>query len=170
MSGADHSLYLKGGRTGLLLIHGLSGTPIQLHFVAARLASAGHTVYCPQLAGHCGSYEDLRATGWRDWYASVEKAHERLLQDCDTIIVGGFSMGAVLALHLAAEHPTGVHGVALFAPTLWLDGWGVPWYSRLFGLVTQKWCADLFVFAERDPYGIKDPRVRALVMAAIEAR
>lgn len=169
MSVADRSLYFKGGRTGLLLIHGLGGTPIELRFVAVRLAKAGHTVYCPQLAGHCGSYEDLRGTGWRDWYASVGKAHERLSQECDTIIVGGLSMGAVLALHLAAERPTHVHGLALFAPTLWLDGWGIPWRQRLFALVTQKWCADLFPFAERDPYGIKDVRVRALVIAAIQS-
>jgi carboxylesterase len=169
MKVADHSLYLKGGRTGLLLVHGLGGAPIQLRFVAVRLANAGHTVCCPQLAGHCGSYEDLRLTGWRDWYASVEKAHERLLQECDTIIVGGLSMGAVLAVHLAAEHPSDVHGMALFAPTLWLDGWGVPWRSRLFVLITQKWCADLFEFSEREPYGIKDVRVRALVMAAIQS-
>ena len=167
MNAADHSLYFPGGRTGLLLIHGLGGTPLELRFVAMRLARAGHTVYCPQLAGHCGGYEDLRATGWRDWHGSVQKAHARLQQECATIIVGGLSMGAVLALHLAAEHPADVHGLALFAPTLWLDGWGMPWYSGLFGLVTQKWCADLFVFAERDPFGIKDARVRALVADAI---
>jgi carboxylesterase len=59
--------------------------------------------------------------------------------------------------------------MALFAPTLKLDGWGVPWYNRLFALVTQKWFADLIPFTERDPYGIKDPRVRALVTAAIQS-
>jgi carboxylesterase len=85
------------------------------------------------------------------------------------VIVGGLSMGAVLALHLAAERPEEVHGAALFAPTLKLDGWGVPWYSVLFNLVRHRRTADLVTFSERQPYGIKDPRVRALVMAAIES-
>ena len=78
-------------------------------------------------------------------------------------------MGAVLALMLAARRKADVQGCALYAPTLRLDGWGVPWYARLFGLVQQKWVANRFDFAEREPYGIKDPRVRALVSAAIES-
>lgn len=152
------------------MIHGLGGSPIQFHLVARRLANAGHTVLCPQTAGHCGSYEDLRRTDWHDWSESVDEALQCLKKECDTIIVGGLSMGGVLALHLAAKHPAVVKGLVLFAPALWLDGWGIPSYIRLFRLVTQKWCADLFRFAERDPYGIKDERMRAQVIAAIEKR
>ncbi len=165
----DRSLELGRGSTGILLIHGLGGTPVELRVVAIGLARHGFTVHCPQLAGHCGSYQELRATGWRDWYRSVEAAHERLLGSCDRVIVGGLSMGAILALHLAAQRPSEVAGMALFAPTLKLDGWGIPWYNRLFALVTQKWFADLCPFTERAPYGIKDPRVRALVAAAIHS-
>lgn len=165
----DRSFAMDAGRTGFLLIHGLGGTPIEHRFIAVGLARHGYTVHCPQLAGHCGSYEDLRATGWKDWYASIEAAHERLCRSCDVVIVGGLSMGALLALHLAAKRPDKVHGTVLFAPTLWLDGWGVPWYAALFKLVHQKWFADLLQFSERRPYGIKDPRVRALVEVAIHS-
>ena len=38
------------------------------------------------------------------------------------------AMGAVLALHLAAQRQDQVHGLALYAPTLWYDGWAMPWY------------------------------------------
>ena len=78
-------------------------------------------------------------------------------------------MGAVLAVHHAARYPREVSALALYAPTLWLDGWGIPWYGRAVQLVTQKWCADLFRFAERDPWGIKDLRMRALVEQAIKS-
>ena len=163
----DRSLRFAGGRVGFLLIHGLGGTPMEMRYVAQGLARAGHTVHVPQLAGHCGSEEDLRATGWRDWYASVEEEHHRLRQHCDRIVVGGLSMGAILALHHAARYPHEVFALALYAPTLWLDGWGIPWYGALFNLVKHKWCADLFTFAERDPWGIKDRRLRELVKTAI---
>ena len=169
MSIIDRSLRLSGGRTGILLIHGLGGTPIEMRFIAVGLARAGYTVSCPQLAGHCGTADDLKATRWQDWYASVVEAHDKLLQDCDVVIVGGLSMGAVLALHLAAEKPDSVHGLALYAPTLQLDGWGIPWYARLFGLVRHRSVADRIPFAEREPFGIKDPRVRGLVTAAIQS-
>ncbi len=169
MSITDRSLHLSGGRTGVLLIHGLSGTPIEMRFIAVGLARAGYTVSCPQLAGHCGSADDLKATRWQDWHASVAEAHDRLRAECDVVIVGGLSMGAVLALNLAAERPDSVHGIALYAPTLQLDGWGIPWYARLFGLVWHRKVADLFDFTEREPYGIKDPRVRGLVTAAIQS-
>jgi len=165
----DRSFVFEGGRTGVLLIHGLGGTPIEHRYVAMALARNGLTVSCPQLAGHCGSYEDLRATSWKDWYASVQKAHDELRQSCDVIIAGGLSMGAVLALHLAAQRPDAVDGLALFAPTLKLNGWGVPWYSMFFSLVMTRWAADMFPFSEREPYGIKDPRIRSLVTAAIQS-
>jgi carboxylesterase len=168
MSIVDRSLHFSGNRTGVLLIHGLGGTPIEMRFIAVGLARAGYTVSCPQLAGHCGSADDLRATRWQDWYASVLAAHEKLRQHCDVIVAGGLSMGAVMALRLAADRPDSVHGAVLYAPTLKLDGWSIPWYARLFRLVYHRWVADLFDFTERDPYGIKDPRVRGLVTAALE--
>ncbi|HWE20316.1 MAG TPA: alpha/beta fold hydrolase [Hyphomicrobiaceae bacterium] len=166
---ADHSETFRGGPVGFLLIHGLGGTPVEMRFVGNGLARAGYTVRCPQLAGHCGSFEDLRATGWRDWYATADDALSLLCKTCRKVIVGGLSMGAILALRLAAERPDDVHGTALFAPTLKLDGWGVPWYSMLFNLVRDRRTADLVAFSEREPYGIKDARVRALVMAAINS-
>jgi carboxylesterase len=164
---ADHSIRFAGGPLGFLLIHGLGGTPVEMRYVAQGLARAGHTVHVPQLAGHCGSAEELKATTWQHWYESVEVEHHLLRKTCDTVVVGGLSMGAIMALHHAAQHPRDVSALALYAPSLWLDGWGIPWYSHFFKIITQKWLANFFPFAERDPWGIKDPRIRALVEQAI---
>ena len=141
---------------------------MELRYVAQGLARDGHTVHVPQLAGHCGTVEELKATGWTDWYASVEREHDRLKAHCDAVVVGGLSVGCILALHLAASRPETVSGLALYAPSLWLDGWGMPWHAALFRLVTQKWCADWFPFAERHPWGMKDQRLRALIERAIK--
>jgi carboxylesterase len=157
---------LKRGNVGILLLHRLSGTPVEMRFVATGLASLGYTVHCPMLAGHCGSEEALRASSWTDWYRSAEMALDDLKTDCDIVIAGGLSAGAVLALVLAAKNPAKVNATALLAPTLWLNGWMIPWYARLFPLIRHKGFANLFSFRHRDPYGIKDERVRDVLQRA----
>lgn len=170
----DKSFILGEGRTGVLLVHGLGGTPIELKLVAKGLARNGFRVSCCQLAGHCGSSEDLIATTWEDWYGSVVEAFDKLRAECDTIVVGGLSMGAVLALHLAAQRPGEVHGLALYAPTLWYDGWAMPWYRFMLGFGMKspmgRWAIRTFYkFVETEPYGIKDPTIRAVVVAAMQS-
>jgi carboxylesterase len=165
----DKSLFIPGGRVGILLIHGLGGTPVELRFVAQALGRAGHTVYCCQLAGHCGTPEELRRSTWEEWYASVEEAHDRLKQDCDVILAGGLSMGGILALHLAHNRPEEVQGLLLFAPTLKLDGWSMPWHSKILQYIRPLPVRLEIELAEREPYGIKDERVRRLVLSSMQS-
>lgn len=162
----DASFVIPGGKVGILLLHRLCGTPVEMRYVASALAKQGYTVSCPQLAGHCGSDADMKASSWSDWYASAERALLDLRQHCDVVIAGGLSTGAVLAVMLAAKHPTHVQATALLAPTLWLNGWMIPWYARLFRLVGQKCVANLFSFPHHKPYGIKDSRIRDFIQRA----
>ncbi len=170
----DRSFKVGTGRTGFLLIHGLGGTPVELKFVAKGLARRGFLVHCCQLAGHCGSDADLIATTWQDWYASVVAAFDALRTQCDTVVVGGLSMGGVLALHLAAQRPGEVHGLALYAPTLWYDGWATPWYRfvlqfALWSTFGRALVRRIYRYTEGEPYGIKDPAIRGVVTAAIKS-
>ncbi|MFM9846970.1 MAG: alpha/beta hydrolase [Hyphomicrobiaceae bacterium] len=167
MSVKDHSYRVAGGRVGVLLLHGLCGTPTEMRFVANGLARAGYTVHCPQLAGHCGTEEDIKNTTWQDWYASAEAALVEIRKECDIVIVGGLSTGAVLSLLLAANHPDKVQGTALFAPTLWLNGWLIPWRARLFRMVFSKRIANMIGFPDLHPHGIKDQRIRDFIQSAL---
>ncbi len=162
----DASFKLKGGRIGILLLHRLCGTPVEMRFVAQGLAKLGYTVHCPMLAGHCGSAADITASSWSDWYRSAEQALFELRKDCDVVIAGGLSTGAVLALMLAAKNPRHVQATTLLAPTLWLNGWMIPWYAKMFRLVSHKWLANAFSFAHHAPYGIKDARIRDFIQRA----
>src|SRR5216684_1275241 len=101
MAGVDRTLFFPGNKTGVLLIHGLGCFSLELKSIVWGLAARGSTILCCQLAGHCGSEADLLATEWRDWFSSVETALARLEERCSTIVVGGLSMGAILALRLA---------------------------------------------------------------------
>ncbi len=169
ISGFRGSLVIPGGRVGVLLIHSLGGNPIELRFVAQGLARQGYTVYCPLLPGLGGGTDVSGLSTWQDWYRAVEVAHDELKSRCDVVLVGGLSAGAMLALRLARERPEDVQGIMLFAPTLFPNGWAVPWRLNFFRLVHQKWFARLFFFHQRAPYGIKDERIRNFVIDSFKS-
>jgi carboxylesterase len=157
---------MEGGRAGVLLIHGLTGTPAEMRLVGRGLNRAGFDVYGMQLAGHCGDADDLIATGWKDWYASVQAAAERYAQGLDHLFVAGLSMGAVLALKLAADRPDLVKGVGVYGATFRYDGWATPWYSKLsflLPLIGRFGIGKHRMVHENEPYGLRDERIRAQI-------
>ena len=163
----DHPKSGQASRTGVLLVHGLCGSPTEMRFIANGLTRAGYVVRCPALAGHCGTEANLAATCWQDWYQSAEAALHELSEQCERIVVAGLSTGGVLGLMLAARHPEKVAGLALYSPTLWLNGRGVPWYANLFRLVTSRRLASLFRFPVPSDFGIKDKRLRTFITCAL---
>jgi carboxylesterase len=167
MTTGDLSYKIAGGKIGVLLLHGLCGTPVEMRYVANSLGRAGYTVHCPLLAGHGRSREEIAKTNWHDWYLSAKAALVELRKTCDTIVVGGLCMGSILSLHLAARNPRMVDAVMLYAPTLQLNGWAMPWYTRFFELVRFRWIAKFLQFADTKTLGIKCPRVREMVQSAL---
>ena len=162
--------HLRGGRAGVLLIHGLTGTPTEMRFVGNGLHRAGYSVLGMQLAGHCGDANDLLATGWRDWYASVVEAATRFRAEVDHLFVAGLSMGAVLALKLAIDRPNDVDGLGLYGTTFFHDGWATPPIGRLAFLLPLAVTLGIGrnnVSMESPPYGIKDERIRNRIVAAM---
>jgi carboxylesterase len=160
----------EGGRDGVLLIHGLTGTPTEMRMVGKGLNRAGFTVVGVRLAGHCGSEDDLLATTWEDWYASVEAAAEELRGRVDRVFVAGLSMGALLALRLAAVRPGWIDGVGVYGATFRYDGWSIGWTGRLSFLLPifkRLGIGRERSFIEQPPYGIRDERLRAQVSAAM---
>src|SRR5687767_11571524 len=97
--------YYPGGAVGVLLIHGFTGAAREVRPVGAVLAAAGYTVLGPRLAHHGTLAADMRRSHWRDWVASALDGYHLLRAQCDTIVVGGLSMGGVLSLYLAAHYP-----------------------------------------------------------------
>ncbi len=158
---------IAGCRLGVLLVHGLGGTPVELSPLARRLRRDGARVLCCRLAGHCGTADELGATRWHDWYASVEAALDRLAAEADIVVAGGLSMGALLAARLAREQPRRVAGLVMLAPTLRYDGWSIPRYSFLLRLLIHTPFGRRYRFVEQQPYGVKDARIRARVQHAM---
>ena len=162
--------WMPGGPSGVLLIHGLTGTPSEMRFVAKGLHERGFTVHGMQLAGHCGNPADLLATGWRDWTRSVDLAAQRMLASVDHLFVAGLSMGAVLALQLAQRRPGNVQGLGLYGTTFRYDGWAIPAVARLSFLLPSYCAMGLGrkrAFMENFPFGIKDERIRNRIVGAM---
>ncbi|TBR14187.1 MAG: alpha/beta fold hydrolase [Lysobacter sp.] len=162
--------HFEGDRRGVLLIHGLTGTPAEMLLLGKRLHRDGFTVHGIQLAGHCGNENDLLATGWQDWYDSVLQAAVELRPQVDHLFVAGLSMGALLALLLAAERPDLVDGVGVLGATFRYDGWNIPWIARLvFLLPLVKWLglARTRSFQEAPPFGLRDERIRSQISSAM---
>jgi carboxylesterase len=162
--------FFPGGRVGVMLVHGLTGTPKEMLSVAKRLNRYGFTVFCPVLAGHCGTEDDLLATRWQDWARSAESALLRFRERADVTFVGGLSAGAVLSLYLADRHPNLTRGVALYSITLKWDGWSIPKLSFLLPLILRlPYFGKRYHFVEAFPYGLKNERLRRSVVAKMKS-
>ncbi len=112
---------------GVLLIHGFSGSPFELHLLGEDLHRRGYRCVAPLLAGHGRSVAALSATNWRDWYASAEAAllslHRRVAEESGSsprLAVIGLSMGGLLTLELARRHAALIQAIGVMSCPLWL--------------------------------------------------
>jgi len=164
--------YEQHGEDAVLLIHGLTGTPAEMRPIAKRLAKQGFSIMCPALAGHCREAGELRKSKWQDWYASMEQAFEALKAQHRRVFIAGLSIGALLAIKLAAEKGEKVAGLGLMSSTFFYDGWNMPRLKRKFLLpvVLHSPLRYFLHWDETPPYGIKCERTRAMVHAVLENR
>ncbi|MDA8330691.1 MAG: alpha/beta fold hydrolase [Candidatus Dormibacteraeota bacterium] len=126
--------WLGDGSKGVLLLHGFAGTPPELRLLAEWLAARGFVAYAPLLAGHGTTPEEMAKTGRWDWIRSANGALDALLERCPHVGVAGQSMGATLALHLAATRPE-IEAVVSQAGLLYLTDWRLRLLPALQGLV-----------------------------------
>lgn len=113
------SFLLTGGPTGVLLIHGYTGSPTEMRLLGDDLHARGLTVLAPQLPGHGTTPADMNRYRWTDWAAHAEQSLADLRQRCERVFVGGLSLGSMLSLYLALQHAD-LPGVIAYSPPLWV--------------------------------------------------
>ena len=96
-------VFLNGGKTAVLLIHGYLGSPYDVEYLADRLNSKGFTVSVPRLPGHGTNADDFLLSGGKDWLRKVYDSYMELDSRYEKVVIAGFSMGALLAVIAAAE-------------------------------------------------------------------
>lgn len=138
MAGAEPFSWPGGdgpdGRTGVLLLHGFTGSPSSMRPWGEYLAAQGFAVQGPRLPGHGTSWQDCNTTTEQDWLAEVHRSFDLLAEDCDRVFVAGLSMGGTLAIRFAEQRPDDLAGLVLVNPsllTLRLDAKLLPLLAKL---------------------------------------
>ncbi|HUW78550.1 MAG TPA: alpha/beta fold hydrolase [Candidatus Nanopelagicaceae bacterium] len=108
----------EGGRTGVLMLHGFTGSPASVLPWAEFLARSGYSVIAPRLPGHGTDWPEMNKTTWQDWYAEAEKGLQALAEQTDLLFIAGFSMGGALGVRLAERYPELISGLILVNPAL----------------------------------------------------
>ncbi len=129
--------FFEGGKTGILLIHGFTGSPGTMKIIGEALSEDGYTVSGIRLPGHGTHITDMEKASWQEWLQKARKSALELQEKCDKVIVCGLSMGGLLALILASELP--VDGVVTIAAAMELTdkfsklAWLVKYFIRYSG-------------------------------------
>lgn len=112
-------LRLFAGKTGVLMLHGFTGSPASIKPWALAMHERGLSVAVPQLAGHGTHWTDLNKVTWQDWYKSVEEEFLELKKTCDQVFVAGFSVGGALALRLSQIRGSEIAGTILLNASIY---------------------------------------------------
>ncbi|HHV15264.1 MAG TPA: alpha/beta fold hydrolase [Gelria sp.] len=110
--------FLRGNQEiALLFIHGFTASPSELYPTAQLIYDlCGCTISAPLLPGHGSSPHLLNQSNWEEWYNTVRKESEFLIENYSRVFVGGLSMGGLLALH-AGSRVKGLQGtISINAP------------------------------------------------------
>jgi carboxylesterase len=106
---------------GVLIVHGFSSSLDCVSGVEPPLQALGLPMRMPTLHGHgAESPEALRGVVWQDWVADAEAALHDLLTEAQQAIIFGHSMGGLVTLTLAAEHPEVIDSIVVAAAAVQL--------------------------------------------------
>ena len=110
----------------VLAMHGFTGTASELGPLLDALVADGRAVEAPLMPGHGASADALQDQTFDDWAAAM-RAHARAaVRRHGSVVLLGFSMGSLVAMHLAAERPPGLAGLIVLGNALTLHA-----YARL---------------------------------------
>ena len=161
-----YKIFLKGGKNAVLLVHGITGTPSEMRYMAKCLNKAGYTVLCNTLPHHCSTLEELKRATWQEIVDLCVNDFQFLKNGHEKVFVGGLSMGALVSIHLACRFPDDVSGIIAFAPTLIYDGWAVHKGQVLLPLAWHiPYFRNRIDIHENPPYGLKDENLRNTIHA-----
>jgi len=102
----NHSYVMSptAARGAAVLLHGLTDSPYSMLATARLVVDQGYHAVVPRMPGHGFAVGGLVDAKWEDWAAAVRIAvrHAQTLLEADqSVVLVGYSNGALLALHYA---------------------------------------------------------------------
>ena len=113
---------LSGGPVTVLLVHGFTGSPAEMTLLAEALHRQGYSVEVPLLQGHGTCLEDLVPLRPQQWIEQLDQVIEAQLARGQQLVLGGLSMGSILALQAALRWPQ-IRALMLFSPPIESRDW-----------------------------------------------
>jgi len=160
----------QGRPTRLVLFHGLASSPKEFGFVTHPLRRHGVRLEAPEVPGYSAGLLDDSAR-WQDWVRAAGQCLDQLeAESPEPYVLGGLCTGAMLALAVAAQRPcASLRGFALLSPLFAYDGWALPWWYALRPVAYGLGITRFFSMREREPFGLRNERMRQLIRAQIAA-
>jgi carboxylesterase len=156
----------------VLLLHGLCSSPLEVRLFARTLRNHGFLVVTPAIPGYGAREADPGQPpiepDFRSWIDSATEEIDRLAAMHTQITICGVSLGATLALAVAAERSAKVDGLSLISTTLFFDGWNMSPLRMLLPLACYTPLGRFYRYRETPPYGVKNERVRAWIAEQLE--
>jgi carboxylesterase len=112
----NYPKFTKGNDIGVLVVHGFTGSPLEMQPAVDFLTVEGFSIYQVRIAGHGSKAENLNLTTYKDWYESARYGYFLLKRNCRKVFIMGESMGGLVALSVAAFNQT--DGVIMLAPCI----------------------------------------------------
>lgn len=143
--------YFPGNETGILLIHGFTGSPSEMRYLGDFLREKGYSVRGVLLKGHGTTPKDMKSTNHLDWIKSAEEAYQELAGNCQEVFVVGFSMGGAIGLHLA--HKYDIKGIISLSTPIRINSrqYCIAFVMKHLKFLTGK---DARVVLQKDPFVI----------------
>lgn len=158
------SIFYAGSDHAVLMLHGLSSSPLELRHLARYLNSEGLTTSVPMLKGYSAGTPEQRMEAW---LAAAISEFDALAARYPRVSVCGLSMGATLALALMRQRPA-AQAVVLLSVTLAYDGWSMPWYRFLLDWVYYTPLRHRWRYREEPPYGLRNEALRKKIGRAMQ--
>lgn len=95
-----------GEKKAVLLLHGFTGSTVDVRKLGVYLNERGFTCHAPLYKGHGVTPNELIKTGPKEWWQDVVRGYQFLKEEgYEAIAVAGVSLGGVFSLKVGAEFP-----------------------------------------------------------------
>src|SRR5215467_3433237 len=154
----------------LVLLHGLLSTPREFFLISNALRCRGIRHDALAIPGYTEAGRTGRRTCWHAWIEAALLAINKAAAPDEPLVLGGLCTGGLLAARLALRLGSRVRGLAMLSPTFSYDGWGLSKWRHWRHLAYLLGIDRFIRVPEREPFGIKNPRIRRWIALEMRAR